>query len=288
MVLGGTGRRVSRLGFGGAPAGLRDYVYKYDPDDAGDSGSVVDALRAAVDAGVNYFDTAASYGKGRSEQVFREGLSGVPAGQIFLATKCAPCEAAEVRHSLETSLSNLGRDWIDLLQIHGTIYGLDAALRLLCPGGMVEEMERMRSEGLVRHIGFSCEAQSPALYHLVASGRFQVVQVCYNLIYQHPYDPYFKTGSLFDAEAAGLGIVTMRGLTSGLFMRWMRMIRPDDEFDYRPALLQFQLSCPLVDVALVGMRNRGEVERNVAVVADTARRIDLRAMHEHFPDRSGR
>jgi aryl-alcohol dehydrogenase-like predicted oxidoreductase len=63
----------------------------------------------------------------------------------------------------------------------------------------------------------------------------------------------------------------------------METVRPDDDFDYRPSLLQFCLSNPLVDVVLTGMRTVNEVEQNVAVANDLAGRIDLKAIHEHYP-----
>jgi aryl-alcohol dehydrogenase-like predicted oxidoreductase len=281
-ILGSTGRKVSRLGFGGAPAGLKDYVYRFDPGDRGQADGVVQAIRRAYELGVTYFDTAATYGDGTSERLFNEGLSGIDPARIFLATKCQPCSASEVRRSLERSLRNLGRDRVDLLQVHGSIAD-DQIETVLAPGGMLDEMEKLRDEGLVSHLGFTSEAQNRALYRFFETGRFEVLQVAYNFIFQHPYDPWFRDGALYEAEERNIGIVTMRSLTSGLFQRWMETVRPDDDFDYRPSLLQFCLSNPLVDVVLTGMRTVNEVEQNVAVANDLAGRIDLKAIHDHYP-----
>lgn len=282
-VLGTTGRRVSRLGFGGAPAGLKNYVYRYDPDDRDEAERVVAAIRRAWELGVTYFDTAPSYGEGKSEELFAEGLDGIPTDELFLATKRHPCPAGDVRRSLEQSLRNLNRDRIDLLQIHGTISDDEIDL-VLSSGGMLDEMEKLRDEGLVTWLGFTTEAQNRALYRLLETDRFAVIQTSYNVMFQHPYDPHFQTGAMYEAEARGMGIVTMRALTSGLFPRLMRTIRPDDTFDYAPALLEFSLSNPLVDVVLVGMRTAEEVQDNVAVAADTHRRFDLSTIHTHYPD----
>jgi hypothetical protein len=60
------------------------------------------------------------------------------------------------------------------------------------------------------------------------------------------------------------------------------MVNPSNTFDYTPALIQFVLSNPLVDVALVGMRDAELVEKNVAIVNDTAGRISLDALHERY------
>jgi uncharacterized protein len=280
--LGSTGRRVSRLGFGGATAGLKNYISRYDPDNYEDRDGVVAAIHRALELGVTYFDTAAAYGDGLSEEIFREGLgTGV---DVFLATKCIATDAAGVRRSLENSLDHLGRNSVDLLQVHGSVHEPADVTRMLASGGMVDEMAKMQSEGLIRHVGFTGEAQDQRFYRLLDSHRFEVMQVCYNLIFQHPYDPHWKSGSIYQAEEARMGIVTMRSLTAGLFQRWLRAAMPDVVIDCSGSLLQFQLSNPLVDVALVGMRSVEEVEKNVAVTENIEGRIDLAVVHEHYPD----
>lgn len=281
-TFGSTGRKVSRLGFGGATAGLKNYIARFDPENRVDRDRVVAAIGRALELGVTYFDTAAAYGDGLSEEIFREGLG--TAQDIFLATKCGATDAEGVRRSLEKSLVHLGRDSIDLLQLHGSVHGAPDVDRVLAPGGMADEMAKMQSEGLVRHIGFTGESQDQSFYRLLDSGRFETLQVCYNLIFQHPYDPHWKTGCMFQAEEAGMGIVTMRSLTAGLFQRWFREAVPGVEIDFSAPLLQFQLSNPLVDVALVGMRTVDEVEKNVAVTESLDGRIDLANVHEHYPE----
>lgn len=282
-ILGKTGRKVSRLGFGGATAGLKNYLGPFDPDRPDDREPIVAAIRRACELGVNYFDTAAGYGEGRSERIFGEALEGIAPESIFLATKAgASKDGGAVRRSLESSLTNLRREWIDLLQIHGGAYSDEQVATILRPGGMLAEMEAMRGEGLVRHVGFTVEAQNEGLYRLIKCGRFEVMQVLHNFIYQHPYDPSRHTGSLYDAEEQVVGIVTMRTVTSGTFQKWIRTVNPGNTFDYTPALLQFQLSNPLVDVALVGMRTVAEVERNVAVCEDKSGRIDLDELHQRY------
>jgi uncharacterized protein len=283
--LGRTGREVSRLGFGGATAGLKNYLHEFDPEKAEDREPVVAAIRRAYELGVNYFDTAAAYGDGASERIFGEGLQGIDPESIFLATKVGAwkSEAGQVRRSLESSLRNLDRDWVDLLQIHGTVYHADHAERIFRPGGMLDEMETLREEGLIRHIGFTCEAENEVLYRLINCGRVDVIQMCYNFIFQHPYDPGWQSGCLYDAESAGLGIAVMRSTTSGIFQKWIQTVNPENTFDYTPALIQFQLSNPLVDVALVGMRSVQRVEQNVALCSDLEGRVDIDELFRRYP-----
>lgn len=89
---------------------------------------------------------------------------------------------------------------------------------------------------------------------------------------------------MYYCEEKGMGIVTMRSLTSGIFQKWMRIIQPDNTFDYSKALIQYVLSNPLVDTALLGMRSVAQVEENVAVCLDTAHRIDLAELHKRKVD----
>ena len=79
------------------------------------------------------------------------------------------------------------------------------------------------------------------------------MQICYNLLHQHAYEPTRPFGSILEADKQGLGVVTMRTLTSGILQKWLYQVNPANDFDYTPALLQFVLSNPLVDVALVGL-----------------------------------
>jgi aryl-alcohol dehydrogenase-like predicted oxidoreductase len=284
-VLGKTGRKVSRVGYGGTLAGLKNYTHYFDPEDQQNKERLMEAILTAFKLGINYFDTAAGYGDGVSERVFGEALASIPKEEIFLATKAGFADAGKARASLERSLKNLRRDWIDLIQIHGSLYRDEQCDAILGPGGMAEALEKAREEGLVRHIGFSVECQNIPLYRFIRSGRFEVMQIQYNLLFQHPYDPSFNSGSLYEAEDRRMGIVTMRTLTSGIFQRWIQKVNPQNTFDYTPALLQFNLSNPLVDVALLGMFNADQVKANVAICEDLSSRIDIKDLHTRYADK---
>jgi predicted aldo/keto reductase-like oxidoreductase len=181
--------------------------------------------------------------------------------------------------SIEGSLKRLRRDYVDLFQIHGGAYTAERARQILAPGGMLEAMEKLKREGLVRFIGFTSEDNNPALFDFIECRRFDAAQLCYNLFFQHGYEPNRPFGSLLAAENRGLGITAMRSATSGAFQRWIKMIRPEDDFDYVPALIQFVLSNPLVDVVLLGMRSPERVRRNLAIANDFSGRIDINAVH---------
>ena len=279
---GKTGRSVSRIGFGGAVAGLKNYLHSYDPQTEESVKGVAEGIEKALELGINYFDTAPGYGEGRSEKMFGAALKGVDPKTIFLATKVSFGDRDHVMRSIEQSLQNLNRDYVDLLQIHGDSIGEEREAKIMGPGGMLETMEDLKRSGAVRHIGFTSEDNNDVVYRLIKSGRFDEIQMCYNFLFQHPYEPSRPFGSMLEAEKRGMGIATMRAPTSGTFQRWMKMIRPDDSFDYTEALIQFVLSNPFVDVALIGMRTANRVIENVRICDDKAGRIDLNEVHKRY------
>jgi aryl-alcohol dehydrogenase-like predicted oxidoreductase len=279
--LGSTGERVSRLGFGGAPAGLANYLGEYDPDEAAARERVRTAVRTAFERGVTYFDTAPGYGDGTSEELLGEALAEFDREDLFVATKVELGDADYVRDRVAGSVERLGVNHIDLLQIHGGSYDAADVERVL-DGGTLAGMERLREAGRVDYLGFTTEDHNPAVFDFLDEGVFDVMQINYNLMFQHPYNPINGSGALVAADERGVGTVTMRTTTSGILQEWVETVAPDAGVDYRPALVQFVLSNPLVDVALVGMRNPEVVEANADLVADTDGRIDIEALFERY------
>jgi predicted aldo/keto reductase-like oxidoreductase len=280
--LGKTDVKVSKIGFGGAPAGLKNYLHAFDPAKEEDRKRIIEAIHKAVELGINYFDTAPAYGDGQGEEIFGEALQGIETERIFLATKMSVGDKNHVRASMEASLKKLKRDSIDLIQIHGTSYSDEEADFTLKDGGMLDEMYQLKDEGLVRFIGFTSEDQNPALYRFIRSGRFDMMQICYNLIFQHPYDPVRKSGSIYEAKKMDMGIATMRPTTSMIFRKWIEKVNPNNTFDYTGALIQFVLSNPLIDVVLIGMRNTKRVVQNVEIYNNTSGRVDIDDLHNRF------
>lgn len=280
--LGNTGRRVSRIGFGGAVAGLKNYLHAYDPSSDESRKGIVDAIDKALELGINYFDTAPGYGEGQSEKMFGAALEGVSKDTIFLATKASAGNRDSLMRSVENSLNHLKTDSLDLLQIHGDTISWERRDEILKPGGMLEGMKELKQSGMVKFLGFTTEDNNDVVYQFLDSGDFDVVQLCYNLLFQHPYEPSRPFGSMIEAEKRGMGIVTMRAPTSGTFQKWVRMVNPENTFDYSRALIQFVLSNPLVDVALIGMRSAARVVENVNICDDLAGRIDLDEVHKRY------
>ena len=184
------GRSVSEIGYG--MWGMADWAAS---DDAESEAS----LDEAVQRGVTFFDTAASYGNGHSERLLGRLLKRHPERDLFVATKVAPKNMRwpatseytvedtfpedHVRASVERSLAHLGVETIDLMQFHvwDDAWAHDPQLE--------RTMRSITDEGLVRHWGISLNRWEPWNgLKAIATERFAAVQVVYNVFDQSPED----------------------------------------------------------------------------------------------------
>ncbi len=277
-TLGRTGLRVSEIGFGGAQVGIPHYIEEWDPLGEKEQRSVIEALHRALDLGLNYIDTAPGYGDGISEEVIGR-VVGRRREECIVATKTSARDYKGIIRSVEGSLRRLQTEVIDVLQFHGGWYPPEDVEAILNGGGL-EAYKRLQEEGKVRFIGFTAEGPSPGVSQLIATGAFDVLQVRYNFLNQQTCDFITEQGIIFDAKARGMGIVTMRSLTSGIFQKLMRQAFPQlAEADLEGFLLNYNLSNPYLDVVLVGMRRVEEVEKNNYISEDLSLRLDLKALH---------
>lgn len=280
-TLGRTGLRVSQVGFGGAVVGIPNYLEAWDPRDPLCRETVTAALHRALDLGLNYLDTAEGYGAGASEEIMGAVIAR-RRDECVVATKVSSREPAQIRRSCEASLRRLRTETIDVYQFHGSWYDAPDVTAILDGGGL-ETMQALQAEGKVRFLGFTAEAPTTEVSQLVQTGVFDVVQLRYNLMYQHACDYVNNRGVMLEAKARGLGVVVMRTLTSGTFQKLMRTVAPQlNAREVHRLLLQYVLSNPHVDVALVGMRRAAEVDENAALCDDLDGRLDLAELHERF------
>lgn len=259
-TLGRTGLRVSRIGLGGFPFGGRHLAAGWDPWTAAGRQTAVATIERAIERGINYFDTAPSYGDGNSEDIYGEALSG-RRDAVVLATKCPwkDATADQVTASVEASLRRLRTDRIDLIQFHGGMFESDDVRHIL--DELTPALDRLREQGKTRFVGFTVEEPWTAR-SLIASGRFDVIQLRYNLIYQGA-----ALHALPEAAAAAMGVAVMRPMTSGILQREVRFLEPDrDAARVYELALKFVLADSRVHVANVGMRWPHEVDRNCDLV----------------------
>lgn len=156
--IGGTGLKVTPICFGTSGLGDMPATYGYSVDEDRARATVT----AILDGPVNMLDTSNNYGFGRSEErigaVIRE-RGGLPDGFV-LATKLdrdmtsGRFDADRVRRSVEESLTRLGLDRLDLLHLHDPEYARDLN-EITGKGGALEELFKLKAEGLVRAVGLA-------------------------------------------------------------------------------------------------------------------------------------
>lgn len=260
---GKTNLFVTRIALGGYPFGGVNKARGWDPFSAEGRQTAISTVHAALDAGINYIDTAPSYGNGNSESIIGEATEH-RRDQFTLATKVGyrNLSAQEVTASVEASLRRLRTDVIDVLQFHGGMYTGEEVDHIL-RGGLLDALVRLRDQGKVRFLGFTVEEPWTA-HPLIASGAFDVMQVRYNLIYQAA-----ALHVLNQARDADMGVATMRTMTSGMFQRIAHHLAPEWQAaqDLYEVAFKFVLSDSRVHLPIVGMRWPEEVARNVAIVA---------------------
>src|SRR5215213_10089507 len=181
---GRTGLQVTPVGLGGYPFGGVNRAAGWDPFTPDGRRQAIATIHRAIELGVTYVDTAPGYGAGNSESLFGEALAqDGRRGRVALATKCPwNTTAAAVTRSVEASLRRLQTDTIDVIQLHGGMFG-PADVHHILEEGPLEALRRLREQGKVRFLGFTCEEPWTAR-PLIASGQFDMVQLRYNLIYQ--------------------------------------------------------------------------------------------------------
>jgi aryl-alcohol dehydrogenase-like predicted oxidoreductase len=223
-TLGRTGLKVGALGFGcGDVGGL---IVRGTPAER------ERAVSRALDAGVNYFDTAASYGNGESERNLGATLRALRV-RPYVGTKVrvppeASDTAAAVVGGVEASLERLGMDGVDLVQLHNPILSDGAATGLSglplrrVLDEVVPALERLRRQGKTRFIGVTALGDTPALHALLDAGVIDTAQVCVNLlnptaIVTPPAGfPAQDFGRLLDrARRAAVGTIAIRVLAAG-------------------------------------------------------------------------
>jgi len=180
--LGRTGLDVSLLTFGcGAVGGL---MTKGDPADQ------MRAVRRALEAGVNFFDTAPLYGNGASEtnigRILAESKPDVVIGtKVNVPPESKDNVAAAIERSVDESLRRLKRDTVDLLQLHNSISD-QGRPRDLAPDVVLAEVvpafEKLKRAGKIRFSGMTAIGDTVALHRVVEARVFDTAQIVYNLL----------------------------------------------------------------------------------------------------------
>jgi aryl-alcohol dehydrogenase-like predicted oxidoreductase len=222
-VFGRRGMRLSLLGFGcGAVGGL---MVRGEPREQ------ERAVARALEAGVNYFDTAVQYGNGASERNLGRVLAKLKPDGVVVGTKVRlpPADfhriADAVRLSLEGSLQRLGMEQVSIFHLHNDITvngGGESLSARQVLDDVAAAFDKLRQQGKTRFLGITAIGDSAALRQVIDARVFDSAQIVYNLLNPSAAAPLPATYPAQDYErlfahtpAAGVGVVGIRVLAGG-------------------------------------------------------------------------
>ncbi len=194
------------------------------------------ALWLALDRGVNWIDTAPSYGDGKSETALGWLLAEVPEERRpILSTKVqfdprAGDFAGQAERSMTESLERLQMDSVDVIQVHNALLaawnGNPRALRpedMLGKDGVADALDRLVDQGLARHVGISGTGEAEAVRQVIASGRFASAQIYYNLLnpsagreMPSAWDAYDQQNIIATAAEHDVAVMVIRVFAAGV------------------------------------------------------------------------
>ena len=232
-ILGKTGLKISRLGFGGIP------IQRIDAE-----GTKV-LVHQMLEACINYIDTARGYTV--SEEFLGYALEGIR-DKFVIATKSMSRTKEAMAADIEISLKNLRTDYIDLYQIHNATP--EQLEQVMAPGGALEALQEAKAAGKIGHIGLTAHS-------------LETFKLALNLdwveTFMFPYNIVETQAEKLIAECAkrNIGFIDMKPLAGGAI---------------EDATLALRYICAndAVTVVIPGMAEVRELEQNLAAVNDTA------------------
>jgi aryl-alcohol dehydrogenase-like predicted oxidoreductase len=248
-VLGRTGQRVSILGIG---CGSRLLMYK-------DAEKGRAALNRALDLGINYVDTAFSYGDGVSETWVGEVMKQRRKG-VFLVTKVERRKGDEALKIIEGSLRRLQTDHVDLIHVHG-LMDEDDLKAVEAKDGVLNALYKLRDQKVTRFIGVTCHHDPHVLRAALEHNDFDCTQMALNAArvgptkgFHDPWNECFETIALPVARGKNMGITAMK------------VFGQDKLADAAPAstLIRYAMSLPIA-AAIIGMPKLAFIDQNVEV-----------------------
>ena len=291
-TLGRTGLQVTRLGFGCA-------LWRPENESHWTTNQAQTVWETALDAGINFFDTAYDY-------VFSEEWIGWALGsrydQFHLATKCGCTDGSPTENyskhiwtrdnlfrNIEISLRRLNRSSIDIIQLH------NATVEDCESGGVVESLNDIRDQGMVKWIGASTTL--PDLPTLLKWGVFDVMQIPYSAL-QRKHENWITK-----AASEGVGIIIRGGVARGEWRQvevGTRSTKVWDTFE-RASLyellekgesrsefvLRYTISHPNADTIIVGTTRKDHLEANIEAVMRGPLSLDVYHEAQRRLDQAG-
>lgn len=232
-ILGKTGLKISRMGFGGIP------IQRIDAE------GTKALMRRLMEAGVNYIDTARGYTV--SEQYLGEALEGIR-DRFVLATKSMARTKEAMAQDIDISLGNLRTSYIDLYQVHNP--NLQQLEQVTAPGGALEALQEAKAAGKIGHIGLT--AHSVQVFEKALTLDWvETIMFPYNIVESQGEE------LIAACTEKNVGFIDMKPLAGGAI-------------EDAALALRYIVNNPHVTVVIPGMADEKEIEQNLAAVENTA------------------
>lgn len=237
-------------------------------------------VEKAADLGINYFDTARGYQGGNNERMVGAALK-AKRKQVYISSKSHARDKAEAIANLETSLTTLGTDYLDIWYLHGV-----SSAEGLAPD-LLEAQQAAKKDGKIRFTGVSTHTNQAAVIDAaIQCGKIDVVLLAYNFT----MDPAIEA-ALDRARTAGIGLVAMKVMAGGF-----RRVKPDNKFystlkreGAMPAALRWVLKNPKIDTTIPSMTDMDQLDENLKTMSAKFTEADEKLLSAHLqhigPDR---
>ena len=232
-ILGKTGLKISRMGFGGIP------IQRIDAE------GTKALMHRLMEAGVNFIDTARGYTV--SEEYLGYALEGIR-DQFILATKSMAQTKEAMAADINTSLKNLRTDYIDLYQIHNP--GAAAYEVITAPGGALEALLEAKASGKIGHIGLTTHS-ADLMAKVMQEEWVETLMFPYNIVETQAEELIARCGQ------KNIGFIDMKPLAGGAI-------------EDATLALRFIAANPNVTVIIPGMAEPEELDQNLAAMADNS------------------
>jgi uncharacterized protein len=228
-----------------------------------------EVIRAALEQGVNYVDTARKYMGGKNEEFVGRALKGMR-DKVYIATKTQPESRtkAEIIRDVETSLKTLGVDHIDVIQLHH----LTGKERIFVAETR-EALALLKRQGKVRFCGVTTHKNEVEVLDALVDDRERFFDTCL-VKYNFKSDPEVSV-AIKRAASAGIGIIAMKTQVGGYDTAGLGGISPHQ------AALKWVLQNPQVTAAIPGMKDMAQLREDLAVMGMPFRYADRRRLERY-------
>ncbi len=271
VQLGKTGAEVPLMGFG---CGSRWMAIP-------DNDMALEILESGFDQGLYYWDTAASYGNDKISSEERIGIIlKERRDKVFLSSKTGDRDGDQAKKSVERSLERLQTDHLDLLHVHA-VSSVEDAEELGKKGKVMEVLEKLKSEGVIRNIGFSGHASAEGMKRAIELYDFDVMMMALN----HQSTDGSQDFEGLPAPLArqkGMGVVAMKVIRP---RETVRGLASEDLVRYALSLGDFHMVNIGTDSKEVLQANL-EILRNFAPLGEEKMKEIRLALHPFYQDKN--